>query len=176
LDSRFSAHGVRGLVLMPTYVATPFSDEVRGEAPALLPQEVAAAVADMIDTPEAPAVALEVGRRVGGAFGFSSTKTVATTSPVAAATAPSTSSSQDATSLSVAISNILRRVFRLSDDFDLSNGRIGLTPGWDSLRQIEVILALESGIGIQFTSTELAELGSFDAILAACKGKVSELS
>lgn len=175
LDGRFSSFGVRGLVLMPGYVVTPFSDEVRGTAPALLPQEVAAMVTAMVEAPDAAAVVLDVGQLASGKFGFSpaqNTRVVdqGTTTTVTAPLPVAVTSFSDL----AAVADIVRRVLRLSQTTVLSGGGVGLTSGWDSLRQIEIILALEAGLKIQFTSAELADLGRFDALLAACQRKISE--
>ena len=170
LDARFSSYGVRGMVLMPGYVATSFSDEIRGNAPALLPQEVAATVAEMIEAPGASATVLEYGRRSYGQLGFSSTPEPSIPGEMRS---DPTATSSDTSSSSFAVADTVRRVLHLPRGCNLAGGGIGVTPGWDSLRQIELILALEAELSIQFTSMELTELGSFDALLVACQKKVS---
>lgn len=176
LDKRFSAYGVRGLVLMAGYVATTYSNAVRGDAPALLPQEVAETVTNMLDAPEAPVVVFEVGRHINGTFGFTTNQTaVDAVSRIQSLKISPESTATDTDSVSATIGSIVREVLRLPLVVDLSGGGIGITPRWDSLRQIEVILALESRLGIQFTSNELAELGHFDALVAACQRKISRL-
>ena len=156
---------------MPGYVATSFSEGVRGNAPALLPQEVASNVAEMLEAPQAPAVVLEVGRRSYGSFGFSSVQAAAVTTPRPSSTA----APPEMQSKSSAVADTALRILRLPKNTDLSGGGIGVTPGWDSLGQIEVILALEAELNIHFSSSELTELGSFDALVAACDRKVSNL-
>lgn len=174
LDGRFSAYGVRGLLLMPGYVATRFSDGLRGEAPALLAQEVAAEAADMIEKPNDPAVVIEVGKRTGGSFGFFARQAANTAHrTVTTAAGPSSGPSGEAPASAI-VTDIVRRALHLPANAELKGGGLGATPGWDSLRQIEVILALESEIGIRFTSAELTELTHFDVLLDICQRKMSE--
>jgi acyl carrier protein len=83
--------------------------------------------------------------------------------------------STSAPSSSTAVADVVRQVLRLSSKADLAGAGIGLTPGWDSLRQIELILALEAALKIQFTSAELTELGSYRALATACQAKLEDL-
>jgi len=172
LDGRFSAFGVRAQLLMPGYVVSDFSVDVRGDAPALLPQEVAQEVVAMIDAPAASAVVLEVGKRLLGHFGFSHTLARAPEPQ------PSAEGPLAVQPLSRAggteIDDIVRKALHLPAAVELAGGGVGETSGWDSLRQIEVILALEAGLNIRFSSVELAELGNFDQLKAVSLQKMSE--
>jgi short-subunit dehydrogenase len=173
LDGRHAAHGVRGLVLMPGFVSTAFSEALRGDAPSLLAQEVAAAAGEMIDAPQAAAVVLEVGGRRNGALGFlPEGARVVAGSPVADLIPASPSAAAERASPAAPVEEIVRRVLRLPHGSPLIGGGIGVTPGWDSLRQIEIILALESGLKVSFTSSELTELSSFEALLGVCQRKL----
>jgi NAD(P)-dependent dehydrogenase (short-subunit alcohol dehydrogenase family) len=174
-DSRFSPYGVRGLLLMPGYVASRFSDGLREGAAALLPQEVAAEAADMVEAPKDLAAVMEVGQRVSGSFGFfSSRQPVAPANESVSRTDATSSSHPENARSSGAVTDVLRRILHLPPGAELSGGGLGATPGWDSLRQIEIILALESEFGIRFTSTELTELTRVDTLLDACQRKISE--
>jgi short-subunit dehydrogenase/acyl dehydratase/acyl carrier protein len=175
MDGRFSAYGIRGLVLIPGYVATRFSDELRGGAPALLPQEVAAEVANMITAPKDVAVVLEVGRRASGTLGFFSVpKAVVPANDTLTSAAETSPGSAENAPTSARVTDVIGRILHLPPKSKLDGGGLGTTPGWDSLRQIEVILALELEFNIRFTSPELAELTRFDALLDACQRKISE--
>jgi short-subunit dehydrogenase/acyl dehydratase/acyl carrier protein len=176
LNGQYSAYGLRGLVLVPGYVATPFSDAFRGNAAALLPQEVAAAVADMIENPKSSALVLENGREAYGDLGFVSAHTPPVAAPSPALSAPDSplkESSMPASSAQVPA--LVRRVLHLPQDTDLTGGGVGVTSGWDSLRQIEIILALEAELNIHFSSADITELGAFDALLSACQRKLSKV-
>ena len=172
LNSQYSAYGVRGLVLVPGYVTTSFSDAHRGDAAALLPQEVAAAVADMIENPKSSALVLENGREAYGDLGFisASATTVAQPPPALSMSDPSSQQSSMATAQ---VPALVRRILHLPQNAELTGGGIGVTPGWDSLRQIEIILALEAEMNIHFSSVDVTELGAFDTLLLACQRKLS---
>jgi len=171
LNSQFSSYGVRGFVVMPGYVATSFSEAVRGDAHALLPQEVATVVADMIGEPTSPAVVLENGLPRYGDLGFYSAHRAA----VLPAPAAPSSKQLAAPRSSNSVPDLVRRILHLPQSTDLRGGGVGMTPGWDSLRQIEVILGLEAELNIKFSSAEVIELGAFDALLTACERKISNL-
>ena len=173
LDNRFSGFGVRGLVLMPGYVATAFSAETRGDNPALLPQEVAAVALEMVESPDATAVLLEVGRRDSGRLGLAVSQDARRAVPPIE-TAPGAPAATEAAPASASIEDAVRQVLRLPRGTPLAGGGMGITPEWDSLRQIEIVLALESTLGVQFSSAELGELNRFDSLLAACTRKQAD--
>ena len=52
----------------------------------------------------------------------------------------------------------------LSDDSSAAN-----TPQWDSLRQLSIILALESAYGISLTAAEAVDMNSIAAIRVVLK-------
>ena len=43
----------------------------------------------------------------------------------------------------------------------------GSTPGWDSLKHVELLFALEDACDIKFDRQEFAELDSLDALVSA---------
>lgn len=49
------------------------------------------------------------------------------------------------------------------------------TPDWDSLRHVELVLALEERFGIRFDASEVAELTSTAVITRAVTDKLSQL-
>lgn len=55
-----------------------------------------------------------------------------------------------------ALPNLVRRFFRLPNDASLAEAGLGVTPGWDSLGHLELLLHLESTLGLSFTSSELS--------------------
>ena len=58
----------------------------------------------------------------------------------------------------------------LSEDSSTEN-----TEGWDSLRQLSILLALESAYGISITTTEAIDMNSIAAIKAVLKRHNVEL-
>ena len=173
IEARFAPFGVRGLTLMPGFVATPFSAPLRHDAAALSPEEVADAVASMIERPPLlNTLVLEAGRRVEGQFGFRS----AATAPrprgaeddaavaVAATSAPATDASAPSR-----VAAIVARELGLPARFDMADAELGATPGWDSLKQIDIVLALESALGVSFSSAELSAMTSVAELEAVCR-------
>lgn len=173
IDSQYSNYGVRGMVLMPGFVATRFSEKIIGAEPALLPEEVAEAAVDMVVRPDAAAAILEVGRRDTGRIGFNRIPVSAPASNNSAAEATSSTAPSDL-AIDAKIANAVRKVLRLPQTLELKGGGINATPGWDSLGQIQILLALESSFDIKFTADELTELRYFDTLVKSCQRKISK--
>ena len=63
-----------------------------------------------------------------------------------------------------AIATVLRRPLDGVDAADISRERL---EGWDSLKHVEILLAVEEACGVQFSEDEFAELASLAGIVAA---------
>jgi acyl carrier protein len=68
----------------------------------------------------------------------------------------------------------------MSDVLDVEATRVDAstnqenTPNWDSMSQINLVIALEQEFGVSFTPTEIVNLVSFPEILRIVQGKVCE--
>lgn len=177
IERRHAGFGVRGLILSPGLVATRFSAGLRGDAPCLLPAEVAEAAVSMAEDLGAAgnAVVMEPGRYVRGRFGFHTVQAAATGAPASCdAGIPSAAGSAPAVKAPIpAVANIVRQVLRLPAGHELDGAGLGVTPGWDSLKHIELLLQLESGLGIRFGSGEISTVLQFGELEAACLRKLS---
>jgi 3-oxoacyl-[acyl-carrier protein] reductase len=171
IEKNFSEFGIRGLVVAPGYVETAFSDSERPpEAPALVAEEVADTVATTIadaaaDT--APFIWIEKGVRSTGRIGFSAvgTEEDASVNPVTLrqsfASAPATGivdrdMARD-TGDPDELGDHIRRVLKLKADYPLEDAGLDVTPGWDLLAHLEIIMSVERAWGVQFSATEAAE-------------------
>lgn len=172
LDAANRAYGVTGHTLAPGYVATAFSEAFRGpETPALLPAEVASHLLDLLDDRKSVErdLIVETGRTARGRFGFvpAGSRVQSTVQPIAGAqennaSPPAGASAGDQTDLQLRQSVL--RALKLPANHDLSGGGLGVTPGWDSLRHIELLLAVESEYGVRFTSGEIETTHRFEQL------------
>lgn len=72
--------------------------------------------------------------------------------------------------MSQKLANVMGSFLNLSSADDIESSRLGSTPGWDSLRHIELILNIERAFDVRFTSAEMSGTHSFKGLAA----KVSE--
>jgi FkbH-like protein len=72
------------------------------------------------------------------------------------------------------VARIIANTLQLPDDHDLSDGGLDVTPGWDSLRQIQIVLSLEETLGIRFSSEELSGLTRFSDLERTCRHKLAQ--
>jgi NADP-dependent 3-hydroxy acid dehydrogenase YdfG/acyl dehydratase/acyl carrier protein len=177
IERSYASYGVRGLNIMPGLVATRFSESYRGDSPALLPEEVAEEFLRIITDRDAAGntVLLEVGRHSRGHLGFH--ELTDTVSPPSVITPVRTEGSSIAKSNGASPSLVaatIRRVLTLAEGTDLTDAGVGITPGWDSLKHIELLLEIESALGINFVSGEIEAAHHFSTLDALCRKKLAD--
>jgi NAD(P)-dependent dehydrogenase (short-subunit alcohol dehydrogenase family)/acyl dehydratase/acyl carrier protein len=178
LDRDYAAYGIRGLHLLSDTIATPFSADYRGTAPALMPQEVAEAALELIADRQAPAntVRVDLSGVRRGRFGFyeptrSDRVAACAKERLEGPTVVVEASSSDGHSPAAPL---VRKLLRLPPTADLNDAALGVTPGWDSLKQIELLVTLESALGIRFLSSEMESLHRFIDLDSLCRKKLAE--
>lgn len=152
---RYAPFGISATVVAPGYVLTPYSDAFRPpSAASLLPEEVAeTVVAQLGGDASGGYVWIEADSTRTGDFGF-----VDRNRPdVLSAPAVSTAAGPSAPTAPSDVDGIVRRFFRISAAEPLDEAGLGITPGWDSLAQIELLLAVETELGVAFATSELDE-------------------
>lgn len=171
LNKSNSAFGVRGLTVLSGLVATEYSAVVHGTAPAMLPEELADQVLRAaLDDRASSAVIIEAGATRRGNLGFHMEPALAAALPDPAAAVGELSREAGkepavASDLDAKIASTVRRKLALPMDADLSGGGVGITPGWDSLRHIELVLLLESTFGIHFASGEVEKALDYETLV-----------
>jgi len=155
-DARYAAYGVRMTTVAPGLVDTPFSAAFSTVGSiALMPEEVAEVIVNEVESDDgclAECIWQYPGRLdvEGGARARDEDpKYVAS-----AENEPSISLAPQAQG-TVDIAGLICSYLGLPQNHDLSQGGLGLTANWDSLRHIEVLTHLESKLGIAFTSQEI---------------------
>jgi len=71
----------------------------------------------------------------------------------------------DTTAIDTTVRAVLATVLERSISMDENVSRDN-EPGWDSLKHIEVVFALEGALGVRFSEDELAELVDITSIVA----------
>jgi short-subunit dehydrogenase/acyl dehydratase len=175
--------GINGLTILAGLVATAYSEQYRGDMPAMLPQELAeTALRRALDNQVGGAIVVEWNAERSGLIGFHEpaainrspeARQVATA--VASVADPSASPSPNlGTDLSFGIGEIVRLRLGLADQSHLVGGGLGATPGWDSLRHIEIVLDLEEKLGIRFGSGDMEKMSTFSDLLTISASRLSE--
>ena len=174
IERRFASYGIRGYTLAPGYVATRFSMPYRSKSDAaLLPAEVAETLIALATSDEQSGntIFMEPGSVTRGQytlqFSQELSKEVATTTPPLPTPATQTPLRPDDR-----IAPVVRPALRLPANYDMRGGGLGLTPGWDSLKHIEIILAIESQLGLHFKSSEIETTHRYDDLVALCIQKM----
>lgn len=175
LAARYSRYGVRGMMLSPGFVRTAYSDKWRNAATAaLLPEEVAEVAADML-APDSWTgnhfLWLEPGDARSGTWGFQSggvNSRRADDHDIRVEPAD-----VGRTADTAGFEMMVRQLLKLPPQFPLSGAGLGRTPGWDSLRHIELVLGIEREYGIGFSAKEMEMTHDFDALTNLYKQKVT---
>lgn len=167
LDSGLGHYGINGYVFAPDFVSTEYSEKIRGNSPSLLPEEVASKLYKMLTSESSFMTVQYLDSLMDGSYGFSHN-----------------SQSNDNLLLnSIYSKNDKDKIDQFIDDSEsklvkciqlilpnasyeqIRDGGMGITPGWDSLAQIQVILEVEKLFEHRFTSSDFENLKTFNGIL-----------
>jgi NADP-dependent 3-hydroxy acid dehydrogenase YdfG/acyl dehydratase/acyl carrier protein len=168
---RQADHGIRGIAIHPAYVSSKFSARHHtGDTAMLLPEEIAEVVVEALT--EGERFGSELWVRPGAVEGdayvpppSSRLTSVARESLVEDVSAGAQSAvsraepdrgSAMAHSLDRRVERVARAVLRLDTSVELDEAALGHTANWNSLAQIELLLALEREFSIDFASADLS--------------------
>lgn len=164
--------GINAYTFSPGVVDTIFSQSyVDNKLIRLLPEEVAQEVVNILSQPTNSAyVWYEPNFVRQGYFGFYTTNQAAKNMDE-----PKKNVEINATSVPKNIDSklnaLIKNFFGLEDTIDITHSGINITPGWNSLRHIELLLKLENDLDIAFESHEIYETKDFMSILGLVKKK-----
>jgi len=176
-DKTQSEFGVRGLSILSGLVATDYSKSAQGSAPAMVPQELAEAVVKAaLDDQAGGALMIEWNGTWAGSTGFHDSRAAPQSTPQMAPQAGTQPSPQADTNtgLEAQIETVIRSHLRLGNDVSLAGGGVNTTPGWDSLRHIELILELEKVFGIRYGADDVDKMLTFAALIETTKACLSQ--
>lgn len=165
MGRRFAQYGVHAKVVAPGYVNTAYSQSFRGADDAhLLVEEIADILATAITASgetESEYLLVDSAGARQGQFGFHTAG-----GQGAALSAPDSSGSDTAvpgesgpapTASDGRLENLFRNFFGLPANVSLADAALDQTPGWDSLRHIELMMLLEADLGVVLGSHEIEE-------------------
>jgi NAD(P)-dependent dehydrogenase (short-subunit alcohol dehydrogenase family) len=175
IAKHFGHLGVLAGTLAPSYVESPFSDGWRpaGEA-GILPEFVAENVLRMLEE-ELPAYRIldAAGIRDQAGDAAAIVERVPSSQAILHRSSEPETSGRRAEGFAE-LDKVVRQTLELPQDSDLSTAGLGVTPSWDSLRHIQLIVAIEQELGLSFTSQEISRLMTYSDLTRICEQKLTE--
>ncbi len=181
LDKKYKKYGVRTQVLMPGFVRTKFSKNIRGNSPTLLPEEVANYISEMLLTSGSNIEILDIGINKSGEIKFvdkghsldDQNRYNNFQNQFKHIDKKILSSENEDIDIKAKVSSIIMKELELEDINELDNAALGYTRGWDSLNHIKIILEVENYFAIKFSSENFEILISLDDIVNTVKSKLT---
>lgn len=167
--------GISGSTIAPGFVLSDFSRKYRSEeTDVLMPEQVAEAVLDVMESARPVYLELEASGRRTGSFrpGSGGDLSVVNTPSAVAAPAPSPAREPDPTDSRSRIEVVFRRSLGLDDAVAVNGLVIGDVPVWDSLRHIQLMMDLEAALDIRFSSNEIAQTTTYGGLSQLCVEKL----
>lgn len=170
IDRHHGAHGIRSVVVEPGYVQGRYSAGVRPAGLGLLPEEVADLVAAEAADTGAPARRVWLTPDGTARFALDGVREEAPPAPRAAAAAPAgaprTAPGPGGDGAPGGVADRVEAAARtvLGPAADVRGGGVGLTPGWDSLAQLQIVLAVEAEFGVRLPAASLTGAGRFEQL------------
>jgi len=175
VNKEYTPYNVFGRVLAPTYVISDYSKSLRGQNQALTPAEVAIQVFEMaINATEFMRVQ-KVDTNSDGSYGFELKESSEEEFNDTTLSVTKRIESQNEDKLESRLFSAIQRVLPKCSEKEIIKGGLDLTNGWDSLAQIQIMLAVEKEMHITFLSNEIESLSTFNGIAKACQNHLSKI-
>lgn len=170
LNKFFSNFNIISKSILPTVIDTPFSKE-SNDINKLIPEEVAEKVIEMIRSDNTNSLVMDISQVTEGNFEFSpflssnkklikeDLKGVNNNDNL-----PSTYSDKSKLNEIQKLDNLIRSVLNIQHEKDLNGAEYGITPGWDSMAQFQLVAEIEEIFSISFTSYQLEHATSYKAL------------
>jgi short-subunit dehydrogenase/acyl dehydratase/acyl carrier protein len=175
LDNKYSPYGVRGISILSGLVNTSYSAELQSAEMAMMPEELVEQILNVsLDNQPAKSVIIEGESLRIGRFGFYATNNkqeqmdnVSNLSSNAdLGNRPDDCEANDISrDLVNDVTREIRKVLKLEQSFSLNGGGLDMTPGWDSLAHISLILKLENKFGVKFGSEDIENSKTLDDLI-----------
>jgi len=178
LRRHYGSYGVRPLTVAPGFVATSFSQAYRAEDMSVLePEEVAdllvSEITDGNDSSKESYIWLESSGVKRGSYGF-----YADGGPVRKKLEdePVRQSEQlleQKRSGEEELASLVKNFFKLPPQANIEYAGLDITPGWDSLRHIELMLYIEENLGIYLKSGDIESTTTFQNLSGLISSRIS---
>jgi len=168
INQHYSKYGIKALTIYPGVVMTNFSKKYRGDTSGLLPEEVAETIIEMLDSNES--IAYEVNYKKNVTLGLHDSIIKEINIQSKSFSEPKSYVEEkigkeiNFEKVKLELLNLIGQKLKLHNTDNLVNGGIDVTPGWDSLAQIDIIVAIEAKFGFSFNSHEITELKDFQSL------------
>lgn len=178
LHRLYGKYGIRCETVAPGYVQTSFSKGLfRDDVSGMLPEEAAESIVDCIfeHRQNNNFTIIKSRGNLRGDYGFYRSHFNTTEPKIidnAGSPAVDTGTGAEEGVPMARLASFFRSFFKLDDDYDTSLAELGITPEWDSLRHIELLLEIESMFGVNFSSTEIDQTCQFAGIARLLNDKL----
>lgn len=183
LFKNYSRYGLRFKAVFPGLIDSEFSEDYKGPVSKLLPEEVAEVIVNLYsDSSVSRYLTIESNNKEEVDYGVfsinydSQTKLLHNENPNEFNTLRDGTESLNTEKLDYIkpLNIIFKKVLGLNDSHEIVSESLGVTPGWDSLSHIELIVEIESYFNINFSSSEIVSLNSYELIKKALENHLGK--
>jgi short-subunit dehydrogenase/acyl carrier protein/acyl dehydratase len=175
IDKTYKNFGINARTVAPGVVLTDFSKEIRTtEENVLLPEQVGEIIANGICgewSKDEQYIWIENNITRSGVFGFKEGISKSDIEIHSETVNKNTTSSLKNNKELSGLDELLIDFFNMQSDIDLSSTGINLYPGWDSLKHIELMVLIESRLGIKLESSDMEDTKNYVDLCKLIKNK-----
>ena len=173
-NHRFQAFGVNAKVISPGLISTQFSvDAVADQSNAMLPEQVAEAVVELYESEQTFYSWVEKEMTQQGNFGFFTKQNIISNSERNQSGQNTEYASKSHDGLEQSLQDLLVAHLGLSSATDWSSAGVAITPKWDSLNHMLLLVEIERMFDVSIASMEMSRTTNYPQLLDLLMEKLS---
>jgi len=172
-NHHFQSMGLSAKVISPGLISTNFSAQVEDHSNAMLPEQVAEAIVELYESDQSFYTWVEKNITRAGDYGFFAKQdTIQLLQPEKSQLADAVQNNQT-DSLAATLQALIVKHLGLPQETDWSSAGVAITPKWDSLNHMLLLVEVERQFGVSVASFEMDRTTTYQQLLSMLTEKLS---
>ena len=172
-NHHFQSMGLNAKVISPGLISTNFSAQVADQSNAMLPEQVAEAITELYESDQSFFLWVEKNMTRSGGYGFFAKQDTIQSLPTEKSQTTSAIRNDSGDKLATALQSLIIKHLGLPQETDWSSAGVAITPKWDSLNHMLLLVEVERQFGVSVASFEMDRTTTYQQLFSMLAEKLS---